>query len=65
MNVKAAVQSLSNAEAALAIRLHVLQSRDSRIGFEASNQYDCTPHDLVERVINCHWISSRAESPTK
>jgi hypothetical protein len=65
MNLKAAVQRLSQAETTLTMRLHALQSRDSRIGFEASNRYDYTPHDLVEKVINCHWLSSRAESPTK
>lgn len=46
-------------EARLAIRLHALQSRDSRIGFEASNQYYYTPHDLVEKVINCRWLAAR------
>jgi hypothetical protein len=49
---------LCAAEAALAIRLHALQSCDSRIGFEASNQYYYTPHDLVEKVINCRWVAS-------
>lgn len=55
----AALQRLCDAEAKLAIRLHTLQSRDSRIGFEASNQYYYTPHDLVEKVINCRWVASR------
>lgn len=53
------------AEAVLAIRLHALQSEDSRIGFEASNQYYYTPHDLIEKVINCHWIASRLPAPGK
>ena len=30
------------------------ETRDSRIGFEASNQYYYVPLDLVEKVINCH-----------
>jgi hypothetical protein len=51
---------LAQAEAALAIRLHALQSRDARIGFEASNQYYYVPLDLVEKVINCTWIAARA-----
>jgi hypothetical protein len=54
MNLKAAMQRLSQAEAALTMRLHALQSHDSRIGFEASNQYDYTPHDLGEKVFNGH-----------
>ena len=29
---------------------------DSRIGFEASNQYYYLPLDLVEKVINCDYI---------
>jgi hypothetical protein len=53
------------AEAALAIRLHSLQSADSRIGFEASNQYYYTPHDLIEKVINCHWIAARLPASGK
>lgn len=54
----AALRRLCDAEAALAIRLHALQSRDARIGFEASNQYYYTPHDLVEKVINCRWVAA-------
>ncbi|MEI7956396.1 MAG: hypothetical protein WCJ66_14610 [Verrucomicrobiota bacterium] len=53
-----ALRRLCAAEAKLAVRLHALQSRDSRIGFEASNQYFYTPHDLVEKVINCRWLAS-------
>jgi hypothetical protein len=50
-------------EAALAVRLHALQSRDSRIGFEASNQYYYVPIDLVEKVINCDWVAGRMVAP--
>jgi hypothetical protein len=59
----AALRRLCEAEATLAIRLHALQSRDSRIGFEASNQYYYTPHDLVEKVINCRWVASHIGVP--
>ena len=55
----ASLLRLMDVEVKLAIRLHALQSRDSRIGFEASNQYYYTPHDLVEKVINCRWLESR------
>lgn len=57
---RTALRRLGEAEIELAIRLHALQSRDSRIGFEASNQYYYTPHDLVEKVINCRWLLSPA-----
>ena len=57
----AALVRLCAAEAKLAGRLHALQSCDSRIGFEASNQYYYTPHDLVEKVINCRWLASRVQ----
>lgn len=43
-------------EAKLAKRLHTLQTMDSRIGFEASNQYFYTPLDLAEKVINCRRV---------
>ncbi len=37
-------------------RLYSIVQRDSRIGFEASNQYVYVPHDLIEKVINCEHI---------
>ena len=42
-----------------------LQSQDSRIGFEAPNQYYYTPHDLVEKVINCRWIATHLGTSAK
>ena len=46
-------------EIALARRLHAIQSRDSRIGFEASNQYYYVPVDLMEKVLNCRDLLER------
>jgi hypothetical protein len=43
----------------LARRLYALQSRDSRLGFEAANQYFYVPLDLVEAAINCHALRER------
>jgi hypothetical protein len=43
-------------EIVLARRLHELQSRDSRIGFEASNHYFYVPVDLAEKVLNCRHL---------
>jgi hypothetical protein len=43
-------------EKKLAVRLFKLTREDSRIGFEASNQYYYLPQDLMEKVINCDYI---------
>ncbi|MGN6385106.1 MAG: hypothetical protein ACTHMT_02595 [Verrucomicrobiota bacterium] len=50
------LEELIKDESALALRLFHLQSRDSRIGFEASNQYFYTPNDLLEKVLNCQYL---------
>ena len=55
----AELERLLRAEVGLARRLHAVQSRDSRIGFEASNQYYYVPVDLAEKVINCHDLLTR------
>jgi hypothetical protein len=47
------------AEIDLARQLHALQSRDSRIGFEASNHYFYVPVDLAEKVLNCRDLLNR------
>jgi hypothetical protein len=43
-------------EKELAVSLFRLTREDSRIGFEASNQYYYLPQDLMEKVINCRYI---------
>ncbi|MDB5300948.1 MAG: hypothetical protein JWO87_2611 [Phycisphaerales bacterium] len=48
-------------EEKLAVSLFALTTRDSRIGFEASNQYYYLPQDLAEKVIDCRWIAGRLE----
>lgn len=53
------IEQLLNAEIDLARRLHAIQSRDSRIGFEATNQYFYVPMDLAEKVINCRDLLDR------
>ena len=59
MRVQAAIlERVLKEEIELARRLHKLQSCDSRIGFEASNQYYYVPSDLAEKVMNCrHQLS--------
>ncbi|MCE5249912.1 hypothetical protein LLG96_06800 [bacterium] len=39
-------------------RLYRLTCEDSRIGYEASNHYYYLPLDLVEKVINCDYITN-------
>ena len=43
-------------EMVLALKLHDIVRRDSRIGFEASNHYYYTLNDLREKVISCAGI---------
>jgi hypothetical protein len=47
---------LVHRESDLAEQLFALTKADSRIGFEASNQYYYVPLDLVEKVISCEFI---------
>jgi hypothetical protein len=53
------LERMLHAEIELARRLYAIQCRDSRIGFEASNQYYYTPTDLVEKVLNCRDLLDR------
>jgi hypothetical protein len=53
---RAILESVLRDEIELARRLHQIQLRDSRIGFEASNQYYYVPVDLMEKVLNCRHL---------
>ncbi len=53
------LEHLLKVEMALAKRLFQLQQNDSRLGFEASNQYAFIPIDLAEKVINCRDLLDR------
>ncbi len=55
----AEIEMLLRDEIATAKRLHSIQSRDSRIGFEATNQYYYVPVDLAEKVLNCRDLLDR------
>ena len=55
----AALEKTLRDEIALARQLHAIQTRDSRIGFEASNQYYYVPADLAEKVLNCRDLLER------
>ena len=63
VSTKAALKKLLNDEITLARRLHAIQSRDSRIGFEASNHYFYVPVDLAEKIVNCDYLSQRFGAP--
>ncbi|WP_236977965.1 hypothetical protein [Membranihabitans maritimus] len=43
-------------EIQLAKELYEITCHDSRIGFEATNQYYYLPEDLMEKVISCNYI---------
>jgi len=53
------MERVLKSEMLLARRLYEIQSRDSRIGFEASNQYYYVPVDLMEKVLNCRDLLAR------
>jgi hypothetical protein len=53
------VELLLKGELDLARRLYAIQTRDSRIGFEATNHYFYTPMDLAEKVLNCRDLLDR------
>jgi hypothetical protein len=50
------LESTLKDEIHLARRMHELQCRDSRLGFESSNQYYYVPIDLAEKVLNCRHL---------
>jgi len=50
------IQQLLSHEVMLASELFTLATKDSRIGFEASNHYYYVPLDLVEKMINCEFL---------
>ncbi len=57
------LENLLHSELDLAKRLYALQTRDSRLGFEASNHYFFVPMDLAAKVVNCedlltNWLPS-------
>ena len=59
----AVVRQALESEIELARRLHAIQRRDSRIGFEATNHYFYTPLDLVEKVVSCRHLLAELDAP--
>lgn len=58
---KTALKALLEEEIVLARRLHAIQSRNSLIGFEASNHYFYVPVDLAEKIVQCEYLSERID----
>jgi hypothetical protein len=61
------IRGIVGDEIAIARELFTLARQDSRIGYEAANQYFYLPIDLVEKVVNCryildHWVSDITEN---
>ncbi len=54
-----ALDAVLRDEEDLAVRLHAIQCRDSRIGFEATNHYFYVPLDLAEKVLACRDLRTR------
>lgn len=54
--LKQKIKALLTSEIELSIKLYEITSLDSRVGFEASNQYFYVPQDLMEKVINCEFV---------
>ncbi|HTN09130.1 hypothetical protein [Agriterribacter sp.] len=57
-----AINNILNNEITLARTLFEITQSDSRIGFEASNQYYYVPQDLIEKVINCEFVRTQLGS---
>ncbi len=53
------IEAVLNREIEQARSLYTLQCADSRIGFEASNQYYYVPGDLLEKILNCRDLRDR------
>ncbi|MFA6244940.1 MAG: hypothetical protein WC655_28615, partial [Candidatus Hydrogenedentales bacterium] len=54
--LRSEIRRVLESEIDLARQLFALAQVDSRIGFEAANQYFYVPLDLVGKVINCRWL---------
>jgi len=50
--LKKKIREILESEKETAIRMHEIQSQESRFGFEASNHYFYVPIDLAEKVLN-------------
>jgi hypothetical protein len=63
--LRADILRILKSEIALAHEMFRLAREDSRIGFEASNQYVFVPLDLAEKVVNCRWLLEQFQQQWK
>ena len=56
LRFKNRINTILDNEITLAKELFEIANRDSRIGYEATNQYYYVPQDLIEKVINCEYV---------
>ncbi len=56
---RAEIVAILDEETELAVTLHSIARRDSRVGFEATNHYLYTPNELVEKTLNCEAVRSQ------
>lgn len=59
--LKQKIKTLLISEIELSTKLYEISTLDSRVGFEASNQYFYVPQDLMEKVINCEFVMKELE----
>ena len=57
--LKKQISAILDVEITLAVELFEITRQDSRIGFEASNQYYYVTQDLMEKVINCEFVRKK------
>lgn len=50
------IEELLKSEITLAQKLYQIQLNDSRIGFEATNNYFFVPLDLIHKILNCDQL---------
>jgi hypothetical protein len=60
---RAQIVDILDAEIRHARRLFHLAKQDSRIGYEAANQYFYVPLDLVEKVVDCEYLKDCYTTP--
>lgn len=56
---------IAQEEIELATRQYKIARQNSEIAFEASNQYYYRPLDLVEKVLNCHYVINSLNAERK
>ena len=59
LRLKKEIGGILDREIARARKLYDITRADSRVGFEASNQYYYFPQDLIEKVIDCEYVRRR------